>query len=139
MCTSSVHEHTLYIYCTLSLSELYSAVHFISFSHLDAPKETKATVSSEDVKEGDSVTLSCSSRGRPDVSFTWFKNRINIENSPQMSELKLINVKPEDSGKYYCEAKNKLGANESNIIIIDVKCKFYANEEKTTRINNLFK
>ncbi len=96
-------------------------------------------MSSEDVKEGDSVTLSCSSRGRPDVSFSWFKKRIQIENSQQMSELKLSNVKPEDSGEYYCEAKNKLGANESNIIIIDVKCKFYANEEKTTRINHLFK
>lgn len=84
-------------------------------------------MSSEDVKEGDSVTLSCSSRGHPNVSFSWFKKIIQIENSPQMSDLKLIHVKPEDSGEYYCEAKNKLGAEGSNIIRIDVKCTFYAN------------
>uniref|UniRef100_A0A8C1XC95 Ig-like domain-containing protein n=1 Tax=Cyprinus carpio TaxID=7962 RepID=A0A8C1XC95_CYPCA len=59
-----------------------------------------------DVKEGDSVTLSCTSRGRPDVSFSWFKKE-NIEKSQQMSDSKLTNVKPEDSGEYYCEAKNK--------------------------------
>ncbi|XP_058655738.1 B-cell receptor CD22 isoform X2 [Onychostoma macrolepis] len=93
----------------------------ITLSVEHAPKETKATVSSEDVKEGDSVTLSCTSRGRPDVSFTWFKKTIKIENSQQMSDLKLIKVKPEDSGEYYCEAKNKHGAEKSNIITIDVK------------------
>uniref|UniRef100_A0A9J8BNA1 B-cell receptor CD22 n=1 Tax=Cyprinus carpio carpio TaxID=630221 RepID=A0A9J8BNA1_CYPCA len=85
-----------------------------------APKETKATVSSEDVKEGDSVTLSCSSAGRPDVSFTWFKKE-RTEKAQQMSNLTLISVKPEDSGEYYCKAENKHGAKESNIIKIDVK------------------
>ncbi|XP_059369943.1 B-cell receptor CD22-like [Carassius carassius] len=85
-----------------------------------APKEVKATVSSEDVKEGDSVTLSCTSRGQPDVSFSWFKKE-RIEKSQQMSDLKLNNVKPKDSGEYYCEAENKHGAEESNIIKIDVK------------------
>uniref|UniRef100_A0A8C2IX98 B-cell receptor CD22 n=1 Tax=Cyprinus carpio TaxID=7962 RepID=A0A8C2IX98_CYPCA len=84
-----------------------------------APTETKATVSSEDVKEGDSVTLSGSCAGRPDVSFTWFKKEKTEK--AQMSNLTLISVKPEDSGEYYCKAENKHGANESNIIKIDVK------------------
>ncbi|XP_077063904.1 B-cell receptor CD22-like isoform X2 [Siphateles boraxobius] len=85
-----------------------------------APRETTAKVSSEYVKEGDSVTLSCESRGRPDVTFSWFK-KDNIEQSQQMSDFKLNNVKPEDSGEYYCGAKNKHGAMTSTIIIIDVK------------------
>ncbi|ROI15230.1 B-cell receptor CD22 [Anabarilius grahami] len=84
-----------------------------------APKETNAKVSSEDVKEGSSVTLSCTSRGRPNVTFLWFKKE-RIEKS-QNSDLELNNVKPEDSGNYYCEAKNKYGEMESNIITIDVK------------------
>uniref|UniRef100_A0A673H9T9 B-cell receptor CD22-like n=1 Tax=Sinocyclocheilus rhinocerous TaxID=307959 RepID=A0A673H9T9_9TELE len=86
------------------------------FSSLDAPKETKATVSSENVKEGDSVTLSCTSTGRPDVSFKWFKKE-KTEKAQQMSDLTLISVKPEDSGEYYCEAEN----NASSVKII----KFY--------------
>ncbi|XP_043115715.1 B-cell receptor CD22 isoform X2 [Puntigrus tetrazona] len=86
----------------------------------NAPKETKATVSPEIVKEGDSVTLSCSSRGRPEVSFTWFKNE-KVEKYQQKSDWKLMNVKPEDSGKYYCEAKNKHGEDKSDVIAIDVK------------------
>ncbi|KAK7172120.1 hypothetical protein R3I93_004425 [Phoxinus phoxinus] len=85
-----------------------------------APRETTVNVSSENVKEGDSVTLSCDSRGRPDVTFSWFKNE-KLEKSQQTSDLKLNNVKPEDSGKYYCEAKNKHGPMKSNITIIDVK------------------
>ncbi|XP_059390077.1 B-cell receptor CD22-like [Carassius carassius] len=84
-----------------------------------APKDTKATVSSEDVKEGDSVTLSCSSAGRPDVSFSWFKKE-KTEIAQQTSDWTLVNVKPEDSGEYYCEAKNKHGAKKSNSIKIDV-------------------
>lgn len=100
------------------------AVHFISFSSPDAPKETTAKkVSSEDVKEGESVTLSCTSRGHPNPTFSWFKEE-KIEKS-QQSDLELNDVKPEDSGNYYCEAKNKHGAMESNIITIDVKCEFY--------------
>ncbi|XP_059369942.1 B-cell receptor CD22-like [Carassius carassius] len=106
--------------CRPAKSEDSCQIRNITLSVEYAPKEVKATVSSEDVKEGDSVTLSCTSRGQPDVSFSWFKKE-RIEKSQQMSDLKLNNVKPEDSGEYYCEAKNKHGAEESNIITIDVK------------------
>jgi len=93
-------------------------------------------VSSEYVKEGDSVTLSCDSRGHPDVTFSWLINE-QIEKSQQKSDLKLNNVKPEDSGEYYCETKNKHGTMKSNMIIIDVKCEFYV--LMPTPINNLLK
>ncbi|XP_052432657.1 sialoadhesin isoform X1 [Carassius gibelio] len=106
--------------CRRAKSEDSCQIRNITLSVEYAPKEVKATVSSEDVKEGDSVTLSCTSRGQPDVSFSWFKKE-TTEKSQQMSDLKLNNVKPEDSGEYYCEAENKHGTQESNIIQIDVK------------------
>ncbi|XP_026137801.1 B-cell receptor CD22-like isoform X1 [Carassius auratus] len=106
--------------CRPAKSEDSCQIRNITLSVEYAPKEVKATVSSEDVKEGDSVTLSCTSRGQPDVSFSWFKKE-RIEKSQQMSDLKLNNVKPEDSGEYYCEAENKHGVKKSNIIQIDVK------------------
>lgn len=57
------------------------------------------------------------------MTFLWFKKE-KVEMS-QMSDFKLNNVNPEDSGNYYCEAKNEHGKMESNIITIDVKCEFY--------------
>ncbi|XP_016120015.1 B-cell receptor CD22-like, partial [Sinocyclocheilus grahami] len=106
--------------CRPAKSEDSCQIRNITLSVEYAPKETKATVSSEDVKEGDSVTLSCTSTGRPDVSFKWFKKE-KTEKVQQVSDLTLISVKPEDSGEYYCEAENKHGAKESNTIQIDVK------------------
>ncbi|XP_073674433.1 B-cell receptor CD22 [Garra rufa] len=106
--------------CRPAKSEDSCQIRNITLSVEHAPKETKATVSSQDVKEGDTVTLSCTSRGRPDVSFTWFKKE-KLEESQQMSDWKLTEVKTEDSGEYYCEAKNKYGTEKSNIIKIDVK------------------
>ncbi|XP_056330009.1 B-cell receptor CD22 [Danio aesculapii] len=84
-----------------------------------SPKDTHASVSSNDIKERDSVTLSCTSRGRPEVTYTWFKK--NKGKPPQMSNLFLTPVKPEDSGEYYCEAKNSHGVKKSNEISINVK------------------
>ncbi|KAK2880768.1 hypothetical protein Q8A67_018036 [Cirrhinus molitorella] len=120
--------------CRPGKSEDSWQIRNITLSVEHAPRETKVTVSSEDVKKGDSVTLSCTSRGRPDVSFTWFKNE-KIEESQKMSDLKLINVKPEDSGEYYCEAKNDYGAEESNKIKIDVK--YGPQGVKVQRLDNI--
>ncbi|XP_026120031.1 B-cell receptor CD22-like [Carassius auratus] len=106
--------------CRPAKSEDSCQIRNITLSVEYAPKDTKATVSSEDVKEGGSVTLSCSSAGRPDVSFTWFRNE-KTEKVQQTSNLTLTSVKPEDSGEYYCEAENKHGAKKSNSIKIDVK------------------
>ncbi|XP_073719546.1 B-cell receptor CD22 [Misgurnus anguillicaudatus] len=83
-----------------------------------APKEVKATVSSNNVKEGDSVTFSCTSRGRPNATISWFKEEKEIS---QLAEWRLLNVKPEDSGQYYCKAENKHGNVKSNTISINVK------------------
>ncbi|KAA0701804.1 Titin [Triplophysa tibetana] len=82
------------------------------------PKTAEATLSPVDVKEGDSVTLSCTSRGRPNVTMSWF---INGTKKTQEAVWTLYDVRPEDSGKYFCEAENKHGTVQSNIIPINVK------------------
>ncbi|KAA0701799.1 hypothetical protein E1301_Tti016414 [Triplophysa tibetana] len=82
------------------------------------PKTAEATVSSVNIKEGDSVTLSCTSRGRPNVTMSWFKNRTM---KTQQAVWRLDDVNPDYSGEYYCEAENKHGTVQSNIIPINVK------------------
>ncbi|XP_036453126.1 basement membrane-specific heparan sulfate proteoglycan core protein [Colossoma macropomum] len=79
-----------------------------------APKETKITVSSEDVKEGETVTLYCSSKAHPNASYMWFKNNILSQST---EEYTLNDVKPEDSGEYRCQASNYHGKEDSTVMI----------------------
>ncbi|KAI4874516.1 hypothetical protein NFI96_016608 [Prochilodus magdalenae] len=84
-----------------------------------APKETKTTVGSEDVRETQTVTLHCSSKARPNPSFIWLKDDQIISQSAE--DYILDNVKPENGGKYHCRASNVYGTEDSNTVIINVK------------------
>ncbi|KAF4086288.1 hypothetical protein AMELA_G00104200 [Ameiurus melas] len=85
-----------------------------------APKETKVieSSSSKDVKEGEQVTISCSSKARPNATFTWIKHQSSFSHHGQ--NLTLYNMKPEDGSKFYCLAKNEHGSEKSNDIKINV-------------------
>ncbi|XP_029927860.1 B-cell receptor CD22 [Myripristis murdjan] len=88
-----------------------------------SPRNTEARKSPEDVKEGDIVTLTCSTRGRPDPAFSWFKDgteatvKINVTGA----EWKINSITASESGTYYCVATNKYGTDRSATIHIDVK------------------
>ncbi|KAL6471389.1 hypothetical protein MHYP_G00200390 [Metynnis hypsauchen] len=84
-----------------------------------APRETKITVSSEDVKEGENVILYCSSKAHPKASYIWYKDGKNVFS--QSTESYTLNyVKPEDSGEYCCQASNHHGK-ENSTVKINVK------------------
>ncbi|KAL7849082.1 hypothetical protein SRHO_G00207050 [Serrasalmus rhombeus] len=85
-----------------------------------APRETKITVSSEDVKEGETVTLHCSSKARPNASYMWYKDGKNVF-SQSTENYTLNDVKPEDSGEYRCQASNHHGKNNSTDRMLNVK------------------
>ncbi|KAL6471388.1 hypothetical protein MHYP_G00200380 [Metynnis hypsauchen] len=81
-----------------------------------APRETKITVSSEDVKEGENVTLYCSSKAHPNASYMWYKDGKSVFS--QSTESYTLNyVKPEDSGEYCCQASNHHGKEDSTVMI----------------------
>ncbi|XP_017346089.1 B-cell receptor CD22 isoform X4 [Ictalurus punctatus] len=85
-----------------------------------APTETKVieSSSSKDVKEGEQVTISCSSKARPNANFTWIKHQSSF--SRHGENLTLYNMTPEDGGKFYCLANNEHGSEKSNDIKINV-------------------
>ncbi|XP_034058943.1 B-cell receptor CD22-like [Gymnodraco acuticeps] len=96
----------------------------ISIDVTYAPKPPSVSVSpSAEIKEGSSVTLTCSSDANPAANYTWYKEDQNAHLSSfnEGPRLVLISIQSSDPGQYYCMAENKLGVKTSNSISIDVK------------------
>ena len=67
---------------------------------------------------GNTVTLTCSSDANPPVEiYTWFKVG---ESTPVGSgqQYSITNIRSEDGGQYYCEARNEHGAEDSTAVSI---------------------
>uniref|UniRef100_A0A3Q4NBE5 Ig-like domain-containing protein n=1 Tax=Neolamprologus brichardi TaxID=32507 RepID=A0A3Q4NBE5_NEOBR len=80
----------------------------------DAPKPPSVSVSpSGEIKEGTSVTLTCSSDANPAATYVWHKMN-------NQTPLIFSSIQSSDFGEYYCRAVNKLGSTLKSISI-DVK------------------
>ena len=92
---------------------------------LDGPKNTAIEISKPpgEIKEGDSVTLSCSSDANPAAGYTWFKDTQTLPWIPSQ-HYALDSVSSKDSGTYYCQAGNHHGNLSSNLVFIDVQCEW---------------
>ncbi|XP_026159974.1 hemicentin-2-like isoform X2 [Mastacembelus armatus] len=96
-------------YCTAEndLGRRTSGSIFINVTY--PPKLLSVSVSpSAEIVEGSSVTLTCSSDANPAANYTWYKEN---EESPKASGqiFTITDIRPEHSGKYYCEAQNTRG------------------------------
>ncbi|KAM4595753.1 B-cell receptor CD22-like [Fundulus diaphanus] len=94
------------------------------FQHLDvkyAPQRPSVSVSPPDeIVEGSSVTLTCSSDANPAASYSWYKED---EEFPTASgqNFTITDVRPEHSGRYSCEAQNNRGSQSSTVHLIVVR------------------
>lgn len=88
----------------------------------DGPKYVKATVNLKRVKVGDSVALTCSASGSPNVTFSWFKD---TKQKTSGAEMTFPSIQESDSGSYFCQAQNGYGIERSNAINIDVLCEYF--------------
>uniref|UniRef100_A0A4W5JYR7 Ig-like domain-containing protein n=1 Tax=Hucho hucho TaxID=62062 RepID=A0A4W5JYR7_9TELE len=76
------------------------------------------------IVEGSSVTLTCNSDANPPVqNYTWLKRNIT---SPKASgqSYTITKISSEDSGEYYCEARNILGGENFSLIPIHIAVAF---------------
>ncbi|KAI9529174.1 hypothetical protein NQZ68_013481 [Dissostichus eleginoides] len=82
-----------------------------------APKLPSVSVSPSEIEEGSSVTLTCSSDANPAANYTWYKEN---EDSPKASGqiFNITDFRAEHSGSYYCEAHNKMGRQNSPLLIL---------------------
>lgn len=88
---------------------------------IDAPKEVKASKNRQTIKEGDNVTLTCSAKGQPKVTYSWFKDGTRI----QEGQLQFASIKESDNGLYRCQAKNKVGTDQSSELKMNVLCEYF--------------
>ncbi|XP_076140969.1 protein amalgam-like isoform X1 [Alosa pseudoharengus] len=95
-----------------------SPAHMLNVQY--SPRNTVVSRSpSNETLEGASVTLTCSSDANPPVeSYTWFKVD---ESTPVGSgqQYNITNIRYEDGGEYYCEARNEIGANRSSPLLLN--------------------
>ncbi|KAG9271777.1 sialoadhesin-like isoform X1 [Astyanax mexicanus] len=122
--TNISSQHSGLYYCT-ALNQL--GQHSSAPARLDvfySPKDTRAVVlPSGERKEGDSVTLTCSSDADPPVlTFYWFKQSVN-ESLGTGQNFSITNISSQHSGLYYCTALNQLGQHSSAPARLDVFCK----------------
>ncbi|XP_074508726.1 B-cell receptor CD22 isoform X2 [Sebastes fasciatus] len=84
-----------------------------------SPKEVLAEISPGNVVEGQSVTFTCSAKGRLDPIFTWFKN--NQEEVRRTEAVwEITSIEESQSGEYHCEARNERGTIKSKPVSINV-------------------
>ncbi|XP_054459684.1 hemicentin-1-like [Anoplopoma fimbria] len=92
----------------------------ISINVTYAPKLPSVSVSpSDEIVEGSSVNLTCSSDANPAANYTWYKEG---EDSPKASGqiFTITDFRAEHSGNYYCEAQNNRGRSNSTFHLITV-------------------
>ena len=123
MCT--LVEEVSHLICTHHLivnhlSSLYTAAPII-----DLPSPSTVTVA-----VGDSLTLSCTSRGSPPDIFTWRKDSDSIKQSTNINtvtytntsavfraDYSINNVITSDSGTYTCTVTNPIGSDNKTMTV----------------------
>lgn len=93
---------------------------FLLFNCTDAPRNVVATVTSLNVSEGQTLTFSCSARGRPYPTFKWFHNGLQIST---LANWTIPYIKYSQAGTYCCRAQNTHGTEKSPTSQINVFCK----------------
>ncbi|NWV98578.1 VCAM1 protein, partial [Machaerirhynchus nigripectus] len=82
------------------------------------PKNTKITViPTNALKEGETVTMKCTSSGNPAPVISWNKKKATGESEKisKNSTLTIQNLKSQDLGLYECEAYNQFGKEEKAV------------------------
>ncbi|XP_073670614.1 B-cell receptor CD22-like [Paramisgurnus dabryanus] len=105
-------------YMCKSRNELGEKNSSVTLNVLYPPKNVTVSISkSGKIKEGDSVTLTCSSDANPPAEIKWFKETQYIESGKNYI---ILNISSDHSGEYKCKSRNKHGEKDSDTVILNV-------------------
>ena len=96
---------------------------FTIFS-LDLDPPILSTANQHRIIENDDVILKCLYRATLPVRFSWFKDGILLPGETK-EKLLLSEINRRQKGEYKCVTINSVGSEQSNLLVIDVKCKFH--------------
>ncbi|XP_035282757.1 B-cell receptor CD22-like [Anguilla anguilla] len=108
--------------CAVKGYELHSPAVALNVRY--RPKSTSVAVSpSGEIVEGSSMTLTCSSDANPPVqNYTWVKkNDTGVWQAGSGQSLNFSNFGSWNRGQYYCEAQNRLGAQNASALLVTVQ------------------
>ncbi|KAF4118159.1 hypothetical protein G5714_000210 [Onychostoma macrolepis] len=90
----------------------------VTLNIMYAPKNISVSISpSGEIKEGDSVTLSCSSDSNPPAEISWFKGGMIVRSARIYS---ISKISSDHSGEYKCKSRNKHGEKYSDAVTLNV-------------------
>ncbi|CAN9514066.1 unnamed protein product [Ophioblennius macclurei] len=121
-------KHTGQYYCTASNPLGYQSSPVATLTVLYPPKNTSVLARPSSVVEaGQPLTLTCSSQAYPAVdNFTWHRlaldgGSVQSWGSKSGPVFTFSEVGPGESGQYYCEARNRIGAHVSPVLTVRVR------------------
>ncbi|XP_016893077.1 B-cell receptor CD22 isoform X2 [Cynoglossus semilaevis] len=126
--TSVRSHHAGQYYCTASNPLGYQSSTIATLTVLYPPKNTSVLARPSSVVDaGRPLTLTCSSQANPAVdNFTW--HRLTLDGGSVQSwgsksgpSFTFSEVGPGESGQYYCEARNRIGAHRSPVLTVRVR------------------
>ncbi|KAM9310041.1 sialic acid-binding Ig-like lectin 10 [Pholidichthys leucotaenia] len=115
-------------YCRASNQLGYQTSPVVTLTVLYPPKNTSVLARPSSVVDaGRPLTLTCSTQANPAVdNFTW--HRLALDGGSVQSwgtksgpVFTFSEVGPGESGQYYCEARNRIGANSSPVLTVRVR------------------
>ena len=122
-----MYTSTLSILGTLEIQFEISKLKIKFCLFLVAPKFSSPPTAPDLVKEGDSLSIPCStSEGNPTPVVSWMKGEVNISSGWGRADLNFTSIKKKDNGSYKCVAVN-MKTKIQSLIELDIKCKFLPN------------
>ncbi|KAI9529173.1 hypothetical protein NQZ68_013480 [Dissostichus eleginoides] len=108
-------------YCTAETELGRRTSKYISINVKYPPKLPSVSVSpSDEIKEGSSVTLTCSSDANPAANYSWYKKNQTVFQGTE-GIYNFTSISSEDRGIYYCKSENQYGEIKSSNIFLDVQ------------------